>query len=728
MEFSGINPCYWWIGQITDAAHWQPKVNTELHQSSAAPTNAPYKVNVIGRNSASKDVADSQTFNAYYSLPTTAGGGGCGTVQTKLLTQGTWVHGIYKDGHNGNELIITGVIPNNPGTFLFQGDPDSNFVSRSGFTGLSGSVQISNNSLEIIQNRLRSNESVDPNVANVARKDQFVDGSRFFYVPKPKRCGGAKGELKGIQKKIGEVIALVNILKSGLYGTISDLQGAVSNQLNKIKQEITTLTKNLFGFIRTNVINKINQVFISKLRSATINQIISYNDQFEKVTDVLLCLFTKAINKLKDTVATLVDDIANMYLNAPLCAAEAFLAQLISGLFDDLTNGINTALESLGISEAVGSIFSGLSIVTNILSFLTCEEKLNCEMPEQWSIFGGTRTFLDDSADKLSDKIAGIGTAFDLSDGGTASCSVSQTSCGPPELRFVGTSLSAASGNPIISATGQLLGIDLVSGGFGYSEPPTIEIVDKCGNGSGAVVVPIMNYDSELGGSVESVVVVDSGIGYLSAPDGSTGGNGYVYSYPNDTIIFDKNLGFNVYPCSTTVNVSAGNKIYLKAFANVTVYDAAGVILQEITGKGMETPITINFNGSLTTPPCQDSLPVPQNSYAYQVGLGITNVAITNKGINYTDKDTIEIIPSNGAEMVPKFDENGSLVDVIVTQQGIGFTSLPEIRINSTTGINASVVPIFNIIRVNEIKEDQDLISIGTPVVNVVDCVGVVYK
>ena len=70
--------------------------------------------------------------------------------------------------------------------------------------------------------------------------------------------------------------------------------------------------------------------------------------------------------------------------------------------------------------------------------------------------------------------------------------------------------------------------------------------------------------------------------------------------------------------------------------------------------------------------------------------------------------------------MTPEFDNFGSLAKVNIINSGQGFTEFPNIYIESDTGYNAKIIPIFAIKRVG----DKKIIITPEQVVNVVDCVG----
>ena len=91
-------------------------------------------------------------------------------------------------------------------------------------------------------------------------------------------------------------------------------------------------------------------------------------------------------------------------------------------------------------------------------------------------------------------------------------CEVGPQPCGPPILNFVGGGGIGAEANPVVDVNGNLIAVDIVSGGFGYESPPKVEVIDHCENGSGAVLQAII-----LDGVVVKVIVLDTGRGYLPA-------------------------------------------------------------------------------------------------------------------------------------------------------------------------------------------------------------------
>ncbi len=201
-------------------------------------------------------------------------------------------------------------------------------------------------------------------------------------------------------------------------------------------------------------------------------------------------------------------------------------------------------------------------------------------------------------------------------------CLTGDQPCGPPTLKFFGGGGVGAIGNPVVDVNGNLIAVDLVSGGFGYTSPPQVQVIDPCNNGSGAVLQTILGTD-DLTGVVVQVIIRDSGQGYL---------------------------------------------------------------------------------------------PPPQTVPQYPAVLELTGVTVTNPGFNHNcGVDKIEIIPSNGTSLSYSCDPFGKIKSVSVNKGG-RFTELPQIRMNTETGLNAAFVPNFSIIRdpqpIDPVITQEDLVQV----------------
>lgn len=205
------------------------------------------------------------------------------------------------------------------------------------------------------------------------------------------------------------------------------------------------------------------------------------------------------------------------------------------------------------------------------------------------------------------------------------SCDSSPKPISSPTINIFGGSGVGAEGNPIIDTNGNIIAVDIVNGGFGYTRPPTIQVIDPATDagtglngssfvGSGAVIkAEVKN------GSLDKAIVVDGGQGYQPP--------------------------------------------------------AGGGLL-----KGYQ--------------PLRDLDTVPQ----YPALLRLSEVRVQNPGINYSPEDQLTITPNNSTILKPILGPFGKVKSVKVVKGGT-FTDLPDIYLPSTTGVNASFTPVFEVIR-----------------------------
>ncbi len=136
-------------------------------------------------------------------------------------------------------------------------------------------------------------------------------------------------------------------------------------------------------------------------------------------------------------------------------------------------------------------------------------------------------------------------------------CDTSDKLCGPPALKFFGGGGVGAQANPVVDSDGNLIAVDLVSGGFGYDSPPQVQVIDPCKNGSGAVLETIIQ-----DGVVVKVIIRDSGNGYLPPPQTAP-------QYPalltlTEVVVKDPGIGYNCGIDKLTITPSNGTVLSYK--------------------------------------------------------------------------------------------------------------------------------------------------------------------
>jgi hypothetical protein len=734
-EDGGISNLRGWMGQIVDESTWLDNTANsdfkhKLHTSQdIAGQSYRCKVRIFGRDTQIKNFPDDQLEMAEVLLPTTSGSGHGGSVQTPNLKQGMYVFGFYKDGIDATEPIIFGVLPNNAQTSLFGGDPDTNFIPRSGYFGNKRQIPVATKNIKLEGlGSPPASESIDPNVANVRDADKNIDGTRKFYIPKTINCEGPSGELQGLQRIIKQLLIDVKRAKrftQSFAGAASNLGSNITNLINEATIFASSLMKSLITKMRGFVVNWVNDQATKLFDLLPPNLRPNAVEGTEKATDTIECVFNKIISKLMKLLKALLLDIIDKYVNAPLCAIESFVGNFLSNILGDLVSGITDAIGGIlgPIGDIAGIIFQALDLFVGILNFLSCEEDLDCEILDEWSFFDGSSLSVEQFlGTETSNKIKAF---VDEANASAPPCNTAQIPCGPPKISFFGSGIRGASGNPVISATGYIMGVDLLTGGR-YTSPPDVRVIDDCGSGGGAVLVPIMNEVDDGEFEVVNVVAVDPGFGYLNSPNGTTGGDGIIFSNPSDSIIIGgtgtPGNGINVYPANTLLQVFAGQTGYFPAGSTVEIINSDGQVTQTIQGQGQTTPIEIQENGSITTP-SDSTASFEENADSYQLLISIDDLAVLNEGVNYSPNDKIQIIPDNGAIVEPIINKFGNITDVNIISGGSGFTDIPDIIVVSETGINAVLVPVFKFERIENL-DDISQPTLDDSVINVVDCVG----
>lgn len=783
-ESAHSNIMYWWHGVIVDDSFWAGCSDSDVSNENSAIHIAKqleerpkkgwgkrYKVAIVGRHydvKADQNEADLLEM-AEVVYPVTAGSGLGGTKQTAALRQGTHVVGFYADGKEGRNPIILGAFgvneQNEP--IIYPGDPPRFFQARSGTKGACGErlrplgekEQNINGPTEI-----HSNES--PLQASKAFDTKVKDGGISENINPTIGCESPSGIIGQIKSLLNKLSYVVNLAKQGS----SDLTANLQNIIGSITSGITSLSSGLMDRMRGFVTNKINAGVKDLMNLMPPFMRPSFNDTTQKSLSSLSCAFNNIKNGLYKIVDGLIQQFIGNYVNAPLCAATNFLGSLlgnvigqVNGVIDGAIGTINGVLNS-GFNIA-GNALDVLDFALDVLSIFDCDrDSPECPKTTKWSFWRGSNevsTSVQSGANKrVASIIKDVETALPGSADGAASNpgNSRQVPCGPPTIQIDGGGGSGARANPVVSVTGRILGLDFSTFGSGYTSNPRIDVVDSCGTGGGAVIKPIMSPTGTANEFQEEImeltgaVVLDSGTQYLPAPNGTSGGNGLIFSKPNDTILFKtgttqiingkevSGVGYDVYENGTMISVRVNDEIYLPSGTLTYVYNQVGEVVQTLNGLGHQTKLVITADGTLTTPFNPDNVEtIPQIEYpltssevtlpttdkvSYPIVAEIESVFIKNPGFGYKPTDTILISNNRGAVLDFRVNDSGQVTEVSVVNGGIGFTDVPYIFIESPTGYNFEAVAVFKFTQLSDINLNNITPPPGAKLISVIDCVG----
>jgi hypothetical protein len=764
---------YWWHGVIVDDAFWAgckdsdvSNENSKLHFAKSLGDRKKgwgkrYKVAIVGRHYAVKGSSSEADWLEMTEVvyPVTAGTGLGGSKQTSALRQGAHVIGFYADGKEGRNPVILGAFgvneQNEPD--IFGGDPQEFFKLRSGNKGICGEklkpISEKDQNLESDKKPIESIES--PLQASQSHKTKVEDGNISEEVKPTFGCESPSGIIGQIKSLLNKLSNIINLAKQGLTDLTSNLQSIIQS----ITSQITGLANGLIDRMRGYIVNKINDGIKDVMNMLPPFLRPDFNLKTQGALAGLACAFNNVKNAILDVVKNLIKQFIDNYVNAPLCAATSFLGSLLGNVIGQVNSGINTAVGIINSILNIGSGFANkaldiIDIALDLLKLFECDkDSPECPGTVKWSFWRGPNEIavsVSEGASRLvSNILTEVETALPGSAKGASSnpCNSRQVPCGPPKVQITGGGGSGSLANPVVSVTGKILGLDFSTFGSGFTSSPQINLVDSCGTGGGAVFQPIMQPTGTFNEFQEEIlkitgaVVLDSGTQYLPAPNGTTGGNGLIFSQPSDTILFKtgstqvingkevNGTGYDVYEYGTTFQVKSGDEVYLPSGTFVEVYDSNNEVVQQLSGLGNLTKIDIQFSGTLTAPFNPDNVPtIPQIEYPLsgtstvvttlpsgeQITVPSTVVTTLPSGEQITVPSTVvTTLPSGEQITVPSIPSTVPLINelsypvvaeiesVFIKNPGFGYTGEDTIAIQNNKGAELE----FRVNGVGEVTE-----------------------
>jgi hypothetical protein len=178
----------------------------------------------------------------------------------------------------------------------------------------------------------------------------------------------------------------------------------------------------------------------------------------------------------------------------------------------------------------------------------------------------------------------------------------------------------------------------------------------------------------------------------------------------NDTIFSKNPMGVSLYISADVTFAESNKKSWIQNPIGISAILIPPPCAKRIGGKGVVDNVIVEDPGN-------GYLPVETPGTGYPVTLVLDRVIVDNPGINYScGEDEIQIVPSNGAELSYSCSSFGQITEVKVLNPGYGFNTYPRITIPSETGVNASFIPVFRVVR--------DPIPAPDTIIQVTDLVG----
>ena len=471
--------------------------------------------------------------------------------------------------------------------------------------------------------------------------------------------GAITGAMGDFTRLLQNVEAYGDFYVNSITGAVVNFEGELELVAKAIGGTMTAMTTGVRDSLFSLAEEKIEQ-FTNKLIPEELKS--PFGESMKGIMDTIYCLFENVIGGLKNTIKNFLKGLVGNFINAPLCAVEQMIGSLMNNVMNGISNLISPILNGLSatLGGALGSVKSmigkALAGINLLYSFIGCDEQ-KCPLPSNFKNKLGPG---QGQKTIVGNIMKGIDSISDVTDGLPTGGIFSKKGDGTP--------------NSIASLVGGCESNVLRCG------PPKIILFGGT-PGVGGIANAVVNEIGEIIGAD----ILDRGMGYR--PE----------SPPY--VVFKDNCGDGAGARGRVVVGLDGliERIIIDApgYGYMNRYDRVKTIYGEI--KSDTTSELANADSKSVTGQLDD-------------------VMIVNAGFDYNPTDTIEI---GNACVKPKVLA-GRIVGVDVECTGHGFTSIPDIKINSETGQGADLRPILKFTDVSEVTETLDE---ATEVISVVNCV-----
>ena len=714
-DFIGKDPMQWWIGQVTDPkkGKWDNLLEKKNAENGEPIYSHRCRVRIVGYHGCGDELPDEELPLAHVLMPPNMSSTG-GLGSSMKYHGGEVVVGFFLDGEDAQQPIIFGTLFKQ--SYIKDGLKNSQFNAKKqtcfvpytppdvratagdqqrSVTGSGGNGNGANGGGSGAENSEWSGNF--PNASDKTVAEENVNANTEFEMDSSTACedneiSKISNEMKEFSRKM-KVFQKLNssdVFVNPLYGGLVDMQAELKLTSNRIQNSVTKLVRRGRSYVIGETLDKLSTTFKDKVPKPL--QGVA-GEATNALSNTIYCNFEKIQDQLGDYLMKSLENMLGQLLDVPICGVENFLGDMfgqINNILDTSLGSIFDQLNSIqggGINAPSKTFSNAIKFADIITGVLDCDQ-MNCPENTSYSSKNGIRKALPDDFSNLIPKIgvsSFVNPLLDAIDGAipqlpglpsldgaipavpsAPNCSTNVLRCGPPRVDFLcplPLGGQGATGEPIINVLGQVIGVAITGSGFGYTEPPLLSFFDSCENGYGA------------GGFVK--------LGEVTDPNGnsSTGVVEVVITSP----------GQNYLP-------------------NTTETDLDGNVNQVIPDPNA------NYDGSV--------------SYVSS----ITDVVLTNTGFGYQDGDTVvveggtvsdtlgdEVSQGIGQAEVELIIEDGLVAGANVINGGFGFTSIPDLVINSDTGSGARLTPVL---RFTKIEDAPELAQISQDaVVTVISCI-----
>ena len=664
-NFIGRDPMQWWIGQVTDPEKGEWGDALEKKRAGDKDEKDIYshrcRVRIVGYHGCEDDLADKDLPLAHVLLPpNTTTSGGCG--ETMQYQGGEVVVGFFFDGADGQQPVIFGTLFRQ--SFIKDELTSAQFNAKKQTCFVPYTPPKVNSNLG--KNQVSVNSPVKKGFSNgendkVVAENQFNDATKIKIDNATACQDNEVTKIKNTIKDFTERIQTLQSLNSA-NTFVNPTYGGIVDIQSEIKLASNKLQNSTTKLVRRGrswVVSETLDKLSTTLKDKTPKTMQAEVGKATKsLTDVMFCNFEKIQDELLDYLSKSLENMIGQVLDVPLCGIENFLSDMFGQINNILDTQLGSMFDQLNSIQGGGIDLPSKTFSKALKYANFVTNALECDAQNcPDNTTYSSKGGLSLAGDDDLSNIIGKMGISSLLD---------------PLLDGLDGAIPASPTRPDCST-------DILRCG-----PPRIDFIGSpMFGGTGATGSAIVN----TLGQIIGVAINEPGSGYVDPPllsfvDGCDNGYG------------------------------AGGYVRIK---DGKVVDAV------ITSPGQEyIPNTTetDINGNV-----KQVIPDPNASYDGEISYvtSLDDLVVQNTGFGYSEGDSITIDGGDGKAEVELNIQNGLIVGANVVNGGFGFTSLPDVTINSDTGVLAKLTPVLKFTKIDDASQLAQVPQ--DAVVTVISCI-----
>ena len=745
-NFIGKDPMQWWIGQVTDPdkGEWGDLLEKKQAEDGEDIYAFRCRVRIVGYHGSDSDLPDKDLPLAHVLLPpNTTTTGGCGA--TMQYQGGEVVVGFFFDGVDGQQPVIFGTLFKQPFIADKITSAQFNASNQTDFKPYTPPKvrQRSGKQRQAPSSPWGGGFSPGELIKTIAHKQKEASTNITFdnfTACEDNEISKISNTIKDFTRKMQTLQQLneQNSYVDPIFGGIVDVQTEIKLTTNRIHNSMTKLIRRGRSWVIQETLDKLS----TTLKDKTPKPLQAPAGQATNaLIDTVFCNFEKIQDQLLGYLGKSLENMIGQVLDVPVCGVENFMSDMFGQMNNILDTSLGSMFEQLnniqggGIALPSATFTKAIKFANIITNVLDCDRQ-NCPENTTYSTKNGVSKAIADEFKTITDKMGlkAIGNPLldSINDAIPAvpsrpDCQTNILKCGPPRVDFIGGSGQGASGSAIVNALGNIIGVAINGTGFGFREPPLVSFFDSCDKGYGAGgfakmgrVSPVRYTESDRQSDLLALSQLANTDGVNAnqiqkiIPDGKQVGD----------IVFDNDEN-SVKITNVGLNVTGSNLPVYIADPNGTELGVVGVVMTAPGQEYLPNTTEEDLDGNI-----KEILPDPNANYDGAVSYVTTldDVIVENTGFGYDDNDTASVeggsvavagdtlpgdatsesISNLGQAQVELQIQDGLVVGANVKQGGFGFTRLPEVVINSDTGVGAKLSPVLKFTKIDDASQLAD--------------------